>query len=229
MASNDVQDQDNTALASETLLQDLAEKIVEWRFLGRRLGLDEGQLDNIERDNRGESKEIKYKTLLHWKRQSVQPPATIGCLAKALTEVGRADLAVFVVQESKKPIPQVIPRKIPLATKRNHASITKKANMTGRHNMVLGDNSAEDFVLYTERCREDYVLIPQRKEHIFQYHKKPNETITGVLVYDNWDDDTGGTAHRIAGGPGENCIKVKVTSQILRGMDFTFFVYGHKC
>ncbi|PIK35732.1 hypothetical protein BSL78_27428 [Apostichopus japonicus] len=168
--------------------QNLAGQLVGWRFLGRQLGLTAGILDNIERDNKGDSKEIKYQTLLHWKRTSEQP--TIGCLAKALKEDDRADLAVFVME---------------------------------------GDNSAEDFVLYTERCREDYVLIPQRKEHIFQYHKKPNETITGVLVYDNWDDDTGGTAHRIAGGPGENCIKVKVTSQILRGMDFTFFVYGHKC
>ncbi|XP_071838762.1 uncharacterized protein [Apostichopus japonicus] len=226
MASNDVQDQDNTALASESLLLKLAGRLVGWRFLGRQLGLTEGMLDDIERDNR-ESKEIKYQTLLQWKRTSVQP--TIGCLAKALKEVNRADLAVFVMEESKKAIPQVIPRKIPLATKRNHASITKKANMTGRHNMVLGDNSAEDFVLYTDKCREYYEIFPQRKVYTFQYRKKPNETITGVLVYDNWDDDTGGTAHRIAGGPGENCIEVKVTSQILRGMDFTFFVYGHKC
>ncbi|PIK39705.1 hypothetical protein BSL78_23459 [Apostichopus japonicus] len=206
--------------------QDLAGKIVEWRFLGRRLGLTEGILDDIERDNRGESKEIKYQTLLQWKRQSTQPP-TIGCLAKALTEVDRADLAVFVMQESKKPIPQVIPRKITLAMKRNHASITKKAKMTGRHNIVLGDNSVEDFVLYRDRCRE-YGMFLQRKVHTFQYHKKPNETITGVLVYDNWDDNTGGNAQRIAGGPGENCIEVKVTSQLHRGMDFTFFVYGHK-
>ncbi|XP_071839970.1 uncharacterized protein [Apostichopus japonicus] len=97
MAGNDVQDQENTALASESLLQDLAGKLVGWKFLGRQLGLTEANLDDIEQDNR-ESKEKKYQTLLQWKRTSAQRP-TIGCLANALKKVGRADLAVFVMQD----------------------------------------------------------------------------------------------------------------------------------
>ncbi|PIK49091.1 hypothetical protein BSL78_14027 [Apostichopus japonicus] len=154
--------------------QDLAGKIVEWRFLGRRLGLTEGILDDIERDNRGKQRN-QISDTLQWKRQSTQPP-TIGCLAKALTEVDRADLAVFVMQESKKPIPQVIPRKITLAMKRNHASITKKAKMTGRHNIVLGDNSVEDFVLYRDRCRE-YGMFLQRKVTPFSTTRNPTRRL----------------------------------------------------
>ncbi|XP_071839974.1 uncharacterized protein [Apostichopus japonicus] len=87
MAGNDVQDQENTALASESLLQDLAGKLVGWKFLGRQLGLTEANLDDIEQDNR-ESKEKKYQTLLQWKRTSAQRP-TIGCLANALKKMVR--------------------------------------------------------------------------------------------------------------------------------------------
>ncbi|PIK35917.1 hypothetical protein BSL78_27257 [Apostichopus japonicus] len=98
MAGSDVQDQDNTALASESLLQNLAEQLGEWRFLGRHLGLTEGNLHDIEQNNKGDSKEMKYQTLLQWKRTSAKR-ATIGCLANALEKVGRADLAESVMQD----------------------------------------------------------------------------------------------------------------------------------
>lgn len=125
---------------------------------------------------------------------------------------------------------QAIPQQTNLAKKiaNRHVGIQSiHAKVKGRHNLVLGSTGPGDVALYTDRCWEKFLFLQYRR-YTFQYHKRPNETITGVLVRDNWDDDTGGFAKRTAGGPGQNCIEVVVTSQIGRGMDFSFTVYGRR-
>ncbi|XP_071840680.1 uncharacterized protein [Apostichopus japonicus] len=99
MAGSDVQDQDITAVASKSLLLELTDQLQEWKFLGRQLGLTDGETVDIERDNR-ESKEMKYQTLLQWK-QKFGKRATIGKLAEALKKAGRTDLADYVMQEQR--------------------------------------------------------------------------------------------------------------------------------
>lgn len=67
----------------------------EWKDVGRRLALDEADLENIREDNQGNQKEVKYKMLLTWKRIN-GARATYNVLADALDKEGRRDLAQVV-------------------------------------------------------------------------------------------------------------------------------------
>ncbi|XP_071854200.1 uncharacterized protein [Apostichopus japonicus] len=74
-------------------LRDLSEKIPkEWKNVGRKLGLDDSELCNHERDytNHGH-KEIVYQSLLTWKQRNGSQ-ATYRVLGEALEAAGRRDL-----------------------------------------------------------------------------------------------------------------------------------------
>lgn len=75
------------------------------------------------------------------------------------------------------------------------------------------------------RCWKKYEFR-QERSCTFQYKAKPEETISAILVYDRWDDDTGGTGDLLSGGPYEDVVVVKITSQLSRGLDSVFEVYG---
>ncbi|XP_071843403.1 uncharacterized protein [Apostichopus japonicus] len=74
-------------------LRDLSEEIQnEWKAVGRKLGLDDSKLYNLERDytNQGH-KETVYQMLLTWKRR-IGSQATYRVLGEALEAAGRRDL-----------------------------------------------------------------------------------------------------------------------------------------
>ncbi|XP_071837758.1 uncharacterized protein [Apostichopus japonicus] len=106
-----------------------------------------------------------------------------------------------------------------------YVKIQNYADEPGRHNLILGSNSPGDFVLYTSSHKVHGTLFVVT-QYTFQYSKRPTETISGVLVRDKWDDDTGGYPELMAGGPGKGYVVVKISSQTHRGFDFSFSVYG---
>lgn len=54
---------------SDDDLEDLSQRIVNWRKLGRRLKIDEPHLISFEKDH-GESSEGAYHMLLYWKQMN---------------------------------------------------------------------------------------------------------------------------------------------------------------
>lgn len=95
----------------------------------------------------------------------------------------------------------------------------------GRHNLLVGKAQPGDILLHEEQKRPGYKMLG-RVTHVFQY--SGNRLITAVVAKDNWDDDTGGDPEIISGGPGQKHVKVKVTSQYMRGFNHTVYVYGKK-
>lgn len=88
--------EDNNQTVSDHELSTVAAKLCrEWKDVGRRLALDEADLENIREDNQGNQKEVKYKMLLTWKRKN-GARATYNVLADALDKEGRRDLAQVV-------------------------------------------------------------------------------------------------------------------------------------
>ncbi|XP_046563138.1 uncharacterized protein LOC124272033 [Haliotis rubra] len=64
----------------------------DWRYLGRELGLSEGEMDNIRADYRTEGQyEISYQTVRKWKEQAY--PTELHRLAKCCARAGRGDIA----------------------------------------------------------------------------------------------------------------------------------------
>ena len=94
---------------------------------------------------------------------------------------------------------------------------------SGRHDLFKGKAEPGDILLYEEQKCPSYKMMG-RVTHVFEY--SGNKTITAVVAKDNWDDDTGGDPEIIGGGPGQRHVKVKVTSQYMRGFDHTVYVYG---
>ncbi len=96
------------------------------------------------------------------------------------------------------------------------------AQTTGRHTLVKGTPNPGDIVIWHEQKRVGHTLTYATYDFKFGGAKK----ITAILARDNWDDDTGGYAEIIDGGIGEKHVIVRVTSQLMRGFNFTFSVYG---
>lgn len=98
----------------------------------------------------------------------------------------------------------------------------------GRHNLVMGSAQVGDQLLYEERTRQSPGGLFSYRTYDFQYNCQGNERISCVVVRDNWDDDTGGNPEKIGGGPNQRYVNIRVTAQMGRGMDFSFYVYGQK-
>ena len=60
----------------------LSERIIEWKFVGRYLGLEESDLSRIEQDNAGKMGEQCYQMLHRW--QQTTPRATYSTMLEAL-------------------------------------------------------------------------------------------------------------------------------------------------
>ena len=97
----------------------------------------------------------------------------------------------------------------------------------GRHNLTLGEPNHDDIVLYKEDVRKGFEYFA-KVSHTFSYTCKSGEEITAVLVYDKWDDDTGGNPEKNSGGVGQKEVSIEVTSQFMRGFHFNFIVYGKR-
>lgn len=93
---------------------------------------------------------------------------------------------------------------------------------TGRHDLMKGTPKPGDVLIYQEQRRAGYTLTYATYD--FEYIG--DKTITAIFANDNWDDDTGGDAEIIKGGIGMKYVTVRVTSKLLRGFDFTVYVYG---
>ena len=82
---------------SDEILQDLVEDLsIDWKMLGRRLGISHGAITNIDTQNplvvdKGMAMFTK------WKSQKGEG-ATVGVLTKALEKTGRLDLSERVVR-----------------------------------------------------------------------------------------------------------------------------------
>ncbi|XP_046375274.1 protein immune deficiency-like [Haliotis rufescens] len=64
----------------------------DWKYLGRALGLTDGELDNIRIDYYPEGQyEICYQTVRKWKEQAF--PTELRRLAKCCAKIGRGDVA----------------------------------------------------------------------------------------------------------------------------------------
>ncbi|XP_067651279.1 protein immune deficiency-like [Haliotis asinina] len=83
----------STEVPGATAMEIIAANIgKDWRYLGRTLGLSEGELDNIRADYHIEGQyEISYQTVRKWKEQGY--PTELRRLAKCLVKMGRGDIA----------------------------------------------------------------------------------------------------------------------------------------
>lgn len=76
-----------TKQVSLTALLWLSQRIVEWKFLGRRLGLEEYQLSRIEKDNPQSTGEKAIQMLFAWKDQTDPKKFTYNNLLNGLRYV----------------------------------------------------------------------------------------------------------------------------------------------
>ena len=77
---------------SDTLLHDLVEDLsTSWKMLGRRLGIPEGAITNIDMERR-RVVEKGMAMFAEWKRRKGEG-ATVGVLREALDKTGRRDLS----------------------------------------------------------------------------------------------------------------------------------------
>ena len=77
---------------SDTLLHDLVEDLsTSWKMLGRRLGIPEGAITNIDMEHR-RVVEKGMAMFAEWKRRKGEG-ATVGVLREALDKTGRRDLS----------------------------------------------------------------------------------------------------------------------------------------
>ncbi|XP_073230003.1 uncharacterized protein [Porites lutea] len=82
----------NNRQVSETLLHDLVEDLsTSWKMLGRRLGIPEGAITNIDMEHR-RVVEKGMAMFAEWKRRRGEG-ATVGVLREALDKTGRRDLS----------------------------------------------------------------------------------------------------------------------------------------
>ena len=96
-----------------------------------------------------------------------------------------------------------------------------------RHTLTLGTPSSQDVVLHEENLRKGHEFS-KKISHTFSYNCRSGEEITAVLVYDVWDDDTGGCPERNSGGVGQDSVSICVKSKYGRGFHFKFIVYGKR-
>ena len=82
----------NNRQVSDTLLHDLVEDLsTSWKMLGRRLGIPEGAITNIDMEHR-RVVEKGMAMFAEWKRRRGEG-ATVGVLREALDKTGRRDLS----------------------------------------------------------------------------------------------------------------------------------------
>ena len=82
----------NNRQVSDTLLHDLVEDLsTSWKMLGRRLGIPEGAITNIDMEHR-RVVEKGMAMFAEWKRRR-GAGATMGVLREALDKTGRRDLS----------------------------------------------------------------------------------------------------------------------------------------
>ena len=93
-----------------------------------------------------------------------------------------------------------------------------------QNNLVVGNREAGDTLLYKEKRRPDRLF--GCGSHVYQ--RSGDNTITAVVVKDNWNDDTGSNPEIISGGPDHKHVKVKVTPRFGRGFNHNVYVYGKK-
>lgn len=82
---------------SQRLFVWLSQKIgVNWKWVGRDLGIDETQIDMIERENLSQVREQVYQMLLLWERQTENP--TYDVLWRSLEQTTGIDKNEFVTK-----------------------------------------------------------------------------------------------------------------------------------
>ena len=82
---------------SQRLFVWLSQKIgVNWKWVGRDLGIDETQIDMIERENLSQVREQVYQMLLLWERQTENP--TYDVLWRSLEQTIGIDKNEFVTK-----------------------------------------------------------------------------------------------------------------------------------
>lgn len=106
-----------------------------------------------------------------------------------------------------------------------HYDLRPYVNEPGRHNLVLGTLFGEGQAIDSGLCKKAFEFL-QEQSCTFCYNATSSQIITAILVRDNWDDDTGGIGELISGGPYEDQVVVKITSQFGRGIYSYFQVYG---
>ena len=72
---------------------------VEWKWVGRDLGIDDNELDMIEKENLSQVREQAYRMLLLWKRQTENP--TYEFLWGSLERTTRIDQSDFVAKANE--------------------------------------------------------------------------------------------------------------------------------
>ncbi|CAH3169392.1 unnamed protein product [Porites evermanni] len=101
----------NNRQVSDTLLHDLVEDLsTSWKMLGRRLGIPEGAITNIDMEHR-RVVEKGMAMFAEWKRRRGEG-ATVGVLREALDKTGRRDLSERVRGspiEERQPFPNLNP------------------------------------------------------------------------------------------------------------------------
>ena len=100
----------------------------------------------------------------------------------------------------------------------------KDGVILGTWHELSGTPSSQDVVLHEENLRKGHEF--SKISHTFSYNCWSGEEITAVLVYDVWDDDTGGYPERNSGGVGQDSVSICVKSKYGRGFHFKFIVYG---
>ncbi|KAJ8038831.1 hypothetical protein HOLleu_16371 [Holothuria leucospilota] len=92
-------------IVEDETLQNLSKKFAgEWKVIGRKLGFDEAELEQIKMEVTqvsGSQQEINYQMLLRWKRKNMQAGlATRAILANALEHAERTDLAEELLNDN---------------------------------------------------------------------------------------------------------------------------------
>ena len=110
---------------------------------------------------------------------------------------------------------------------RQYVDTVKVQEGRGIHTQEYGTRGSADVVLYEKHVRK-YFIMYKTLQYVFEYRGGSGANITSVEARDHWDDDTGGHAEVISGGVGYSYVKVKVTSLMGRGFEFTVTVCGRK-
>ena len=79
----------------------LSKLIEKWKYLGRRLDVDESTLTGIKKDNPNDSHEMCYQMLLKWKQEQCRIDMYDN-LIKALEEEKLNDLVSLVKSKALK-------------------------------------------------------------------------------------------------------------------------------
>jgi hypothetical protein len=97
-----------------------------------------------------------------------------------------------------------------------------------RHNLIVGEVQVGDNVLFNMKCQRSCVLLGHQGEIVRfpTIGMKNVKEISSVIVYDEWDDDTGGEARIIMGGIGADYVEIQLSSRFMRGYSFTITIFG---